>query len=89
MVKGHTRALLTLVERNTRYTINIHLTDKQVDLLADAAITAMRGLKELFKRITLDNGLEFTEQNRFAQALEVNVDFCSSLFIMGAKKKRK
>ncbi|WP_196161829.1 IS30 family transposase, partial [Reinekea sp. G2M2-21] len=75
MGKGRKSALLTMVERKTLYTIIARLTGKQADLLADAAIAAMAGLKDRIKTITLDNGLEFAEHERIAEALEAKVYF--------------
>ncbi|WP_196158800.1 IS30 family transposase [Reinekea sp. G2M2-21] len=75
MGKGRKSALLTMVERKTLYTIIVRLTGKQSDLLADAAIAAMVELKDRIKTITLDNGLEFAEHERIADALEANIYF--------------
>tara|TARA_B100000700_G_scaffold262501_1_gene299080 strand:+ start:298 stop:1266 length:969 start_codon:yes stop_codon:yes gene_type:complete len=75
MGKGRKGALLTMVERKTLYTIIVRLTGKRADLLADAAIKAMAPLKDRVKTITLDNGLEFAEHERIAEALEADVYF--------------
>ena len=64
-----------MVERKTLYTIIVRLTGKRADLLADAAIKAMAPLIDRVKTITLDNGLEFAEHERIAEALEADVYF--------------
>ncbi len=75
MGKGRKSALLTMVERKTLYTVIVKLTGKHADLLADAAIKALRPLKDRMKTITLDNGLEFAGHEKIAKALEVDIYF--------------
>ena len=73
--KGHSGALLTMVERKTLYTIIVRLTGKRADLLAEAAIANMKPLKHKVKTITLDNGFEFAKHESIAKALEANIYF--------------
>jgi IS30 family transposase len=75
MGKGRKSALLTMVERKTLYTIIVKLNGKHADLLADAAIKALRPLKDRIKTITLDNGLEFAEHERIAKSLNADIFF--------------
>ena len=75
MGKGRKSALLTMVERKTLYTVIVRLTGKRADLLAEAAIANMKSLKSKVKTITFDNGLEFAEHERIAEALEADVYF--------------
>ncbi len=75
MGKGRKSALLTMVERKTLYTVIVKLTGKHADLLADAAIKALRPLKDRMKTITLDNGLEFAGHEKIAKALEADIYF--------------
>ena len=75
MGKARKSALLTLVERKTLYSVILRLKGKQAEQLA---ITAIRGLKPLKKRIktlTLDNGLEFAKHEKMASALEMDIYF--------------
>lgn len=73
--KGRKSALLTLVERKTLYTIIVPLTGKRADLLADAAIEALKADKQNLLTLTLDNGKEFAEHERMAEELEMQVYF--------------
>ena len=73
--KGHSGALLTMVERKTLYTIIVRLTGKRADLLAEAAIANMKPLKYKVKTITLDNGFEFAKHESIAKALEASIYF--------------
>jgi len=73
--KGRQSALLTMVERKTLYTVIIRLTGKHADLLAKAAIRGMEALKDRIKTITFDNGLEFSEHEKMAQALDADIYF--------------
>ena len=55
------RALLTLVERKTRYTRIVRLMGKRAERLAQAALGCMRDIADQVKTVTFDNGLEFAE----------------------------
>lgn len=67
--KGHAGALLTLVERRTRYVLMVKLGSKQAGPLATAAIKALRGSGLPIKTITFDNGLEFACHESIGRAL--------------------
>jgi len=75
MGKGRRSALLTMVERKTLYTVIVRLTGKRADLLADAAIENMIGLKSKIKTITFDNGLEFAEHTKIGKKLDADIYF--------------
>ena len=75
MGKGRQSALLTMVERKTLYTVIIRLTGKHADLLAQAAIKGMKALKDQIETITFDNGLEFSEHENIARALDADIYF--------------
>ncbi len=53
MGKGRKSALLTFVERKTRYTVIVKLSGKRADLLAAAAIEQMKPLNTQVKTITI------------------------------------
>ena len=61
MGKGCKSALLTLVERKTRYTRIVRLRGKRAERLAQAAPGCMRDIADQVKTVTFDNGLEFVE----------------------------
>jgi IS30 family transposase len=73
--QGRQSAMLTLVERKTLYSVIVRLTGKRADLLADALIQEMQGFQSRIKTITFDNGLEFAEHRRMAEALGAKVYF--------------
>jgi IS30 family transposase len=73
--KGRRSAMLTLVERKTLYSVIVRLSGKRATQLADALIQAMTGLKSKIKTLTFDNGLEFSEHQRIAEALKAKVYF--------------
>lgn len=75
MGKGRKRALLTLVERKSLYTMMMCLTRKRSDLLAEAAVKGMQELKSKVKTITFDNGLEFADHKTIGEGLEANIYF--------------
>ena len=75
MGKGRKSALLTMVERKTLYTVIVRLTGKRADLLAEAAVTHMTGMKAKVKTITFDNGLEFADHATIAEGLGAAIYF--------------
>ncbi len=75
MGKNRQGALLTMVERKTLYTVIFRLTEKHADLLAQAAISGMSAFKDRVKTITFDNGLEFSDHEKIASALQADIYF--------------
>lgn len=73
--KARRSALLTMVERKTLYTVIARLTGKRADLLARAAIKAMKPMKDRFQTLTLDNGLEFSQHEQIAKQLQAKIYF--------------
>lgn len=65
--KGHDGALLTLVERRTKYLLIVKLASKQAGALSGVATKALRRSGLPVKTITFDNGLEFAQHERIAQ----------------------
>lgn len=73
--KDRKSAIYTLVERKTLYTIIVKLTGKNAKDLADKAIKVLKPLARQIHTITYDNGLEFAEHERMAQALDAQIYF--------------
>ena len=73
--KDNKSAIYTIVERKTLYTMIVALNGKNATELADRVITALMPLKDQIKTITYDNGLEFSEHERMAKELEVDIYF--------------
>ena len=73
--KGRQHAFVTLVERKTLYTVVRRIPSKHADITADAIIDSVMPLKDKVLTITLDNGKEFAQHERVAQALDADVYF--------------
>lgn len=73
--KGHKGALLTLVERKTLYTVIVPLKGKNADQLRQAAIEVLTPFKDRVLTVTFDNGKEFAEHEKMAEALEADIYF--------------
>ena len=73
--KGHDGALLTLVERRTKYVLIVKLGSKQAGPLATAATKALRGSGLPVKTITFDNGLEFARHESIGRVLRASTYF--------------
>lgn len=73
--KGHDGALLTLVERCTKYVLIVKLASKQARALATAATKALRQSGLPVKTVTFDNGLEFASHEHIARQLQAGTYF--------------
>lgn len=73
--KGHRGALVSLVERKSRFTLLQPVTHRFADLVADATILVLRPFADFVHTITGDNGKEFAEHVRIAEALKANFYF--------------
>jgi len=73
--KGHRGALVSLVERKSRYTLLQPVTQRLADLVADATISLLQPFTDLVHTITGDNGKEFAEHLRIAETLQANFYF--------------
>ena len=73
--KGHQGALVSLVERKSRYTLLQPVTQRLASLVADATISLLHPFADFVHTITGDNGKEFAEHVRIAQILKANFYF--------------
>jgi transposase, IS30 family len=73
--KGHRGALVSLVERKSRYTLLLPVTQRLANLVADATISLLLPWAGLVHTITGDNGKEFAEHVRIAETLKANFYF--------------
>ena len=73
--KGHRGALVSLVERRSRYTLLQPVTQRLANLVADATISLLQPFTDLVHTITGDNGKEFAEHVRIAETLKANFYF--------------
>ena len=74
--KDQKSALLTLVERVTRYAIICKLDNLKAEDTALAAIRVLKAHKARVHTITMDNGKEFYQHTKIANALKVETYFC-------------
>ena len=74
--KNQKSALLTLVERVTRYTIICKLKNLKAEDTARAAIRVLKAYKARVHTITMDNGKEFYQHTKIAKALKAKTYFC-------------
>lgn len=73
--KGHRGALVSLVERKSRYTLLQPVTQRFANLVRDATISLLLPFADLVLTITDDNGKEFAEHVRIAETLKANFYF--------------
>jgi IS30 family transposase len=73
--KGHRGALVSLVERKSRYTLLQPVTQRLANLVADATLSLLQPFTDLVHTITGDNGKEFAEHVRIAETLKANFYF--------------
>ena len=73
--RNHKGALVTAVERKTKYSCIRHVPKKEAALVAEALIEMLSPFKELVFTITGDNGKEFSEHEKIAAALNAQFYF--------------
>jgi IS30 family transposase len=86
--KGHSGALVTIVERMTKFPLPAQVNSKSA---ADVTLATNKLLKQ-FRRVvhstTADNGKEFASHERISNALSADF-FCSSLQFLGERPEWK
>jgi len=73
--KNHKGALLTIVERKSKYTLIQKLSYKRSRLVADATIDLLAPYQDKVFTITSDNGKEFADHQRISKQLMAKVYF--------------
>jgi len=73
--KGHSGAIVSLVDRASRYTLLRRLPGKHADGVRDAIIDLLKPFKERAMTITFDNGLEFAKHEEISEALKADIYF--------------
>ena len=73
--KGHSGALLTIVERKTSFTVSTRIFDKQAATVTAATIKLLTPYKAAVLTITADNGKEFAYHEEVTKALNSPVYF--------------
>ena len=79
-------ALLTVVERKSRFTCIARLPSKQSEVVAEALIEILRPYKKQAETVTVDNGNEFAQHLNVSKALQaaasmkIPLPYCGSIF---------
>lgn len=73
--KGHSGALVTIVERRTLFTVAARVESKSAEDVTRATIELLKPYKNLVHTITADNGKEFAYHEKLTEALEAKVYF--------------
>ena len=73
--KGHSGALVTIVDRATSFTVSKRINNKMAQTVTDATIDLLRPFKGAVLTITADNGKEFAFHEQMTEALGAQVYF--------------
>lgn len=73
--KGHSGALVTIVERKTSFTVSTRVDDKSAKTVTAATIALLKPFKDAVVTITADNGKEFAYHEEVTKGLECDVYF--------------
>lgn len=73
--KNHKGAILTAVERKTRFTCIGHVSSRKADVVRKAVINLFEPFKEKVLTITADNGKEFSCHKHISKALDADFYF--------------
>jgi len=73
--KGHSGALVTIVERGTSFTVSKRINNKLAETVTAATIALLTPYKEAVLTITADNGKEFAYHEKITKALGAQVYF--------------
>ena len=75
--KNHKGALVTLVDRNSKFTLIRKVESKHAKGVTEAIIELLRPIKSLIHTITSDNGKEFSFHEEVAKELDIKFYFCN------------
>lgn len=73
--KGHSGALVTIVERVTKFTLSAQVDRKSAAAVTQATIRLLKPFKDVVHSITADNGKEFSYHEKISAALSTDVYF--------------
>jgi IS30 family transposase len=73
--KGHSGALVTIVERVTKFTVSQQVEGKTAAAVTKATIDLLKPIQDAVLTITADNGKEFAYHEEISEALDANVYF--------------
>ena len=73
--KGHSGALVTIVDRKMKFTLSSRVMNKSAAAVTAAIIQLLEPYKEVVHTITADNGKEFAYHEQISKALDAEVYF--------------
>ncbi|WP_041766505.1 IS30 family transposase [Psychromonas ingrahamii] len=73
--KGHSGALVTIVERKTSFTVSTRVDDKSAKTVTAATIALLKPFEDSVITITADNGKEFAYHEEMTESLKCDVYF--------------
>jgi IS30 family transposase len=73
--KGHSGALVTIVERSTQFTLVANCPNKSAEAVTEATIELLRPYASALHTITADNGKEFAYHEQLTEQLGADVYF--------------
>ena len=73
--KGHSGALVTIVERQTRFTVSARIDNKSAKTVTEATIGLLKPFEDAVLSITADNGKEFAYHEEVTKKLKCGVYF--------------
>jgi IS30 family transposase len=73
--KGHSGALVTIVERKTSFTVSSRVNDKSADTVTAATIALLKPYRKAVATLTADNGKEFAYHEKVTASLGCDVYF--------------
>jgi IS30 family transposase len=74
--KDHKGAIVTLVDRKSKFTLMKIVKSKKADVVTQAIIELLYPIKKLVYTITSDNGKEFSYHEEISKKLDINFYFC-------------
>jgi len=74
--KDHKGAIVTLVDRKSKFTLMKIVDSKKADVVTQAIIELLYPIKKLVHTITSDNGKEFSYHEEVASKLNIKFYFC-------------
>lgn len=74
--KDHKGAIVTLVDRKSKYTLMQIVKSKHADVVTEAIVDLLQPIKHLVHTITADNGKEFSYHEQVAKTLNIKFYFC-------------
>jgi IS30 family transposase len=74
--KHHKQALLTVVDRKSKFALIKKIPHKQASLVETALVEMLLPLKQWIHTITSDNGKEFAAHENIAKSLNIDYYFC-------------